>query len=119
MSIRAHPIPRHLLIHNAAHHYGVPTKDEWGNETYPDNRTLTNVRFEPSGKIVLDRGVSGANTEIRLSAVMFYDVQNSRPQDVTFQYGDSIVFGGQAYRVVSIDKLYDGAVLHHLEVGLV
>lgn len=116
--MKARQIPRHLLIHSATHHYGPPANDDWGNPTWPNSRTLSNVRFEPSGRVVMDRAVDG-NTEIRLSALMFYDAQNSDPTGVNFAFGDRIVFDGQQYRVVSVDKLYDGAAFHHAEIGVV
>jgi hypothetical protein len=110
-------IPKHLLIHSVTHQYGPPVNDDWGNPTWPNTRTLTRVRVEPSGKIVLDRSTD-ANTEIRLSALMFYDAVNSSPQGVAFAYGDKVTFDGQQYRVASIDRLYDGMAFHHLEIGL-
>lgn len=115
MPVRARPIPRHLLIHSATHYYGTPTKDTWGNVTYPSNQALTHVRFEPSGKLVKTKD----NTELRLSMLMIYDEVNSAPQGAIFDHGDKITFGGRSYRVEVIDLLYDGERLHHKEIGLV
>lgn len=115
---RALPIPRNVLIHSAAHMYGEPTLDEWSNPVFPNTQMLECVRIEPSGKMVTGMRSEPPNTEIRLAAVLFYDAVNSMPHDVSFQYGDRIQFD-RPYTVAAIEKLYDGEVLHHIEVGLV
>lgn len=119
MAVKAKPIPKHLLIHSATHEYGRPVQDDNGNDVWPSSQGLERVRVEPSGKLVLDRNLSRQNNEVRLSMLMFFDARNSVPTGIEFEHGDRIVWGGQPYRVASIDKLYDGTNFHHFEIGLV
>lgn len=112
-------IPRRLLIHSATHYYGDTIKDDWGNETHASNRQLLRVRFEPSNKVITTEAASRTNSEVRLSAVMFYDARNSNPTGITFEIGDEIQFSGKRYRVQLIDMLYDDSIFHHAELGLI
>jgi len=109
------PIPRHLLIHSAEQQYGKSVRDDDGNESWPLSRQLTQIRFEPSKKMI----TTSSNTEIRLSMIMFYDQVNSRPASVRFKTGDCIVWHNRAFRVVDVEYLYDQNTLHHQEIGLV
>lgn len=118
-SFRGKPIPKKLLMHLARHEYGTPVSDANGNYTWPSFRYIAYVRFEPSGKVILDRSIANDNTEIRLTLLMFYDEHNSNPKNISFNFGDRIIWQNKPYRIVSIDLLYDGAALHHQEIGLV
>lgn len=110
------PIPRELLIHNATHKYGTPAQDDDGNYDWPNTRTLSRVRFEPSSKLVMTKD----NREVQLAALMFFDCHNSTPADTTFAVGDQIQqTGGATYEVVGVEPLYDISGLHHYEVLLV
>lgn len=107
-------IPRKLLMHTATHLWGK-TVDEWDNETYTQNRVLKRIRIEPSTS--LKRGKD--NNQVQLTAVLFYCPINSNPQGVEFDLDDRVTFDGNDYTIVNIDKLYDNAKLHHIELGLI
>lgn len=107
-------IPRQLLIHTVIHSRKA-SEDAWGKESYGEETALTFVRMEPSAKVVRDK--NGA--EVQLSAVLFWDCRNSRPEGFSFRLDDVIVFRGQKHKVITIDPLYDGRRLHHIELGVV
>ena len=75
---------------------------------------LTNVRVEPSSKIVIGKD----NVERQLSGVLFFDCRSSQPKNTVFTEGQRITFSKNDYRIVSIEPLYDDGRLHHYEVGL-
>ncbi len=107
------PIPKKLLIHNAI----LRTKeseDKWGNITPTTDIMLTHVRVEPFSRHVVTKD----NRQINLSATLFYDFKNSRPQMPIFQVGDRIIFDDKEYVIETIDKLYAMKKLHHIEMGL-
>lgn len=91
------------------------TEDLWGKETPGAEIILERVRVEPSSRIVRDK--NGA--EIQLSATLFYDCINSRPQGVLFQEDDMVLFNGQRHRVQTVESLYDEKRIHHYEMGLI
>lgn len=108
------PIPKSLLIHTVTLHKKI-NKDKWGKGALDQGVELSNVRMEPSGKIVRDKN----NAEIQLVAILFYDCKNSRPKDVVFKVDDLIAFNGVMHRVEVVEPLYDDKRLHHYELGLV
>lgn len=108
------PIPKKLLIHSVTLHKQA-TESAWGKETLDKGVELSNVRMEPSSRIV--RNKNGA--EVQLAAVLFYDCHNSKPSEMTFQEDDIILFNGQKHKVQTIEPLYDEKRLHHYEMGLI
>lgn len=106
-------IPKKLLIHTVTH--AKPDSDRWGEETLKDEQELTFVRMEPSSRVVRDKN----NAEVQLEATLFYDCRNSRPRGVQFQEDDIIIFNGQKYSVQTMEPLYAGKHLHHIEMGLI
>ena len=106
-------IPKRVLIHNATLN-STTSKDFWQNPT-SDPISLNFVRFEPTDKLVN----TSDNQEQQLVSIMFFDTRNSRPLNQEFNKNDTIVFNNKTYTVIQIDELYDGAKLHHLEIGLI
>lgn len=106
------PIPRSLLIHSAVL-YEV-TENAWQSETRTELAQLRHVRIEPSSRLT----VSKDDRSVEISATLFYDCRCSRPRAVEFREGQRLSFGGQLYRVESIELIYDNRRLHHLEIGL-
>lgn len=80
-----------------------------------EEKALKNVRMEPSSRVVRDKN----NAEIQLAATLFYDCRNSRPKDIRFEEDDIIIFNGQKHSVQTVEPLYDGNRLHHMEMGLI
>ncbi|MBQ7003366.1 MAG: hypothetical protein IJN57_05295 [Oscillospiraceae bacterium] len=107
------PIPKRLLIHSASLH-GV-TEDVWQKESLTTIAELCRIRIEPMTKLITDK----QNRQCTLSAMLLYDCRNSAPQGVQFEVGQKLLWNGTEYRVETVEPLYDGARLHHLEVGLV
>lgn len=107
------PIPKRLLIHSATLH--AVTEDAWQSETLTELAKLERVRIEPVSKLITDK----QNRQCTLSAVLFYDCRNSAPKAVQFETGQKLLWNGMEYRVETVEPLYDGGRLHHLEVGLV
>ena len=107
------PIPKKLLIHTVTRLERAT--DRWGEETLKEKEIIKRVRIEPSNKVVRDKN----NAEIQISATLFYDCKNSLPRDIQFSEDDIIVFNGQKHKVQTIEPLYDGERLHHIEMGLV
>lgn len=108
-------IPKHLLIHQVTYHKQIS-----GNGFYDENSldagvVLTNVRMEPSTKVVRDKN----NSEIQLAATLFYDCKNSRPKKITFEVDDVIIFHDMKHQVKVAEPLYDDKRLHHYELGLI
>lgn len=107
------PIPKSLLIHTAEAITHGET-DMWNEQTENCRTKISFVRLEPSSALKLN----SQNEQIQLNAVLIFDCRNSRPRNFDFSSADRIEADGNQYRIVSIDKLYDGKKLHHLEVGL-
>lgn len=107
------PTPVSLLIHSAT--LQTAAKDRYQENTvYTTVANLTRIRVEPSSKQLL-----GANgTQKQLTAMLIFDVRNSRPTNPAFTAGQYLLFNGSEYRVESVDTLYDQRKLHHFEVGL-
>lgn len=89
--------------------------DRWGEETLKDEQELNYVRMEPSSKVVRDKN----NAEVQLAATLFYDCRNSRPKNIEFAVDDIIIFNGQKHSIQTVDPLYAGKRLHHIEMGLI
>ncbi len=87
----------------------------WQNQTLQTVADLKFVRFEPLSKLVTSKD----DRQITLSAVMFFDIKNSRPKNVTFYQGQKIEFNNVEYTVETIETLYDNQKLHHYELGLI
>lgn len=119
------PIPKNLLIHSAK----LITEfdpDRWGNSTAQGSEALESIRIEPSSEIITD----SFGSLLKLSAVLFFDSRNSRPQEINFALKGDIIsgktvnlqrveFGGRFYTVASVTPLFaDGNKIHHYEVGL-
>lgn len=107
------PIPKNLLTHSATYKH-TPVSDAWGHTTYTET-ALKQVRIEPSSALKLSKD----NRELQLKSVLFYDCRNSSPVGVEFAEGNKITFEGTDYNIASVDLLYDGARLHHVEAGLI
>lgn len=106
-------IPKNLLIHSAV--LQSVTEDKWQSETTENIAELKKIRIDPSSKLV----TSNDNRQITLSAVLFFDLRNSRPMNILFEHGQKILFGGNIYTIETIEKLYDDKKLHHYELGLI
>ena len=106
------PIPKCLLIHSATLKKPTGT-DEFQNKTY-NEILLSFVRFEP----VTQTRKTKDNTEGALSGTMYYDRVNSQPRGAQFELGDRVIFNGTDYEVRTVERLFDGRGLHHLEIGL-
>lgn len=107
-------IPKYLLIHTVTL-CKVFDEDRWGKVTLDDGIKIKLVRMEPSKQIIRDKN----NAEIQLSATLFYDCRNSRPQDAEFSLDDVVYFHGEKYQIKSVEPLYDDGRLHHYEMGLI
>ncbi len=107
-------MPRYLLIHEVTL-CKVFDEDRWGKVILDDSVRIKFVRIEPSKQIIRDKN----NAEIQLSATLFYDCRNSRPQDAEFSLDDVIYFHGEKYQIKLVEPLYDDERLHHYEIGLV
>ncbi len=119
------PIPKKLLIHSAKLITEFDT-DKWGNSTTQSEEILENIRIEPSSEIITD----SFGTALKLSAVLFFDGRNSRPQEINFALKGDVMsgktvkiqrveFGGRLFTVASVTPLFaDGNKIHHYEVGL-
>ncbi len=107
------PIPKHLLIHSAKA-VKLSEPDTWNNRADETVTELSNVRVEPSSSLTITKD----NRQVKLSAVLFFDIVNSKPAGFDFSETDIIETLGNRYEVISVDKLYDERGLHHYEVGL-
>lgn len=108
------PMPKALLIHSAKL-LEVSKGNTWQSEETTETATLKNIRIEPLSKLVTAKD----NTQVTLTAVLFYDCKNSRPSGVAFKQGQKVVFNGVEHIVETIEPLYDGQKLHHYELGLI
>lgn len=107
------PIPLSALCHSVALLSGITT-DRFQNETVGSETTIRNVRVSPSSKRISTKD----NTQVTLSALLFVDMQHSKPI-VSFSEADRIVFQGTSYRIVEIKPVYDFNQIHHYEIGLI
>lgn len=112
MKIR--PIPKKLLVHSAML-YKMIEEDRWGKSHLDDGIALEKIKIEPTTQIVRDAN----NAEVQLSAMLFFDCENSRPKGTAFQVDDIIVFNSEGFRVKTVEPLYAETTPHHYEVGLI
>lgn len=108
-------IPKKLLIHSAAVYQEAKTGSGWNGATMKLIGQLTHVRIEPSSRVVRDKN----NREQQLAATLFFDCKNSRNTANELQEDLIADFGGDKYRIVSVEPLYDRRRLHHYELGMV
>ena len=108
------PIPRSLLIHTAT--LEEAERDAYGDATYTTLATLSMVRVEPVTRQVL----TGTDTQTQLTLLLMVDAKNSSPQaeNLRIATGQHVTWGGMRYRVETVERLFDGRRLHHMEVGL-
>ncbi|MCM1578056.1 MAG: minor capsid protein [Ruminococcus sp.] len=109
-------IPEEVLIHrcvlNRYKNGGVFGKGELEESIMLENVRLSAVRKRRADK-------NGGREE--KSGVLYFDCQNSRPEDVEFMgdgYRSEIIFGGESYEVTGVRYIYGLTRLHHLEVIL-
>lgn len=108
------PIPKMLLIHSATL-LTVSNDNQWQEEQTETTKFLKKIRIEPSSRLITTKD----NRQVTLLAVMFYDCKVSRPQNVSFQHGQHVLWNGIEYKIETIEPLYDGRKLHHYELGLI
>lgn len=106
-------IPKNLLIHSAVLQSSAENK--WQSEIRETIAELKKIRIEPSSKLVTSKD----NRQITLSAVLFFDLRNSRPAGISFKHGQKILFNGNTYTIETIEELFDNRKLHHYELGLI
>ena len=104
-------IPKSVLIHNVEY-IKKSNKDKFGVSIILSKTKINNVRIEFINKQILSK----TNTQITLSALLFYDVRNSHPPH-NFVVGDEIIFNNQKYIIETVEQIYTNK-LHHLEIGL-
>lgn len=112
VDIRA--IPKNLLIHTVLLKK-IEESDRWGKVQLDNGTELKYARMEPSSKIIRDKN----SAEIQLTATLFYDCKNSRPQNVMFRTDDIVVFNDMKHQIKTVEPLFDGKKLHHYEIGLI
>jgi len=115
----ARPIQKRLLIHSGVLVTGG-TNDIWQNTSGTTEVNLENIRFDNTDKIVK----SPSNVERKLTAIMFFDVKNSKPKGQVFEKNQIIKFQTEFLplaerRIETIEEVYDGKKLHHYEIGVV
>lgn len=106
------PIPKSLLIHSATlRRPDLP--DAWG-----DCRTvsvpLAFIRIEPCTKFILDK----TQRQVQTTAVLFFDCHHSQPSGLKFREGDKVDWQGREYEIQTVEPLYAGRRLHHMELML-
>ena len=106
------PIPRVLLPHAVT--LARATVGERGALALTAVAALSYVRLDTSETETL----TDDDTQRGRSAVLFYDVRNSCPRGVAFAPGQYVLQGNRRYRVETVEPLYDGARLHHIEITL-
>ncbi len=106
-------IPRKLLIHSAEIFTPI-SEDSFGNIVYSDGVRVEYVRIDSTEAV----GFNGMKKSDGYSAVMIYDIKNSRPQNFKFTTGQKVVFDGYTAFVVSVSEFYEKTGLHHIEIGL-
>lgn len=108
-------IPKELLIHCVKLFKTKREDDFWEEDVAKTGTPVSDVRIEPSAKIVRDKN----NAEIQLAATLFYDCKNSKPRGICFSVDDMVIFNGQKFRIQVVEPLYDRKKLHHYELGLI
>lgn len=90
------------------------SRDEWDKSVY-EERTLENV--------CIRTGISGeenvGSEENIPFGVLYFDGEKSRPNGTEFiPLKQTVVFGGQEFRVLSAERFCFGGKLHHMKVRL-
>lgn len=107
-------IPKKLLIHTVTLSKKKDV-DRWGKTMFENKHEIMYVRMEPTKQITRDKN----NSEIQLSAILFFDCMNSRPRNIEFAVDDIVVFNDEIFQIKVIEPLYDEKRLHHYELGLI
>lgn len=107
-------IPKNLLIHSAVLSE-VSTDNTWQEEEKTVVAELSKIRIDTTSELVTTKD----NRQVTLSAVLFYDCRNSRPKNLTFKQGQSVLWNDTEYVIETVEPLYDGRKLHHYELGLI
>lgn len=108
------PISKRFLIHSATLKT-AETRDKWDKVISATDVPLTFIRVDETNKLVQ----SSTNMEEQLTAIVFYDTINSRPQNVTFVKDQILVYNGDERRIKTIEPMYDNSRLHHYEIGII
>lgn len=110
------PIPRELLIHrcvlNRYRDGGI-----FGNGELISSVILSNVRC----RAACSKKSSSEGERIEKSGVLYFDCENSSPEDAVFLSDgcrSEVVFEGEVYAVTGVRYIYGTTGLHHLEVAL-
>ncbi len=107
------PIPKSLLIHFAT--LSKKTTDNWGNNKLSAPVQLSHIRIEPSHSLITTKD----NNREQLKATLIYDCRNSFPRGIDFNIDDVVAFNDIQYQVNFVEPYYDGAKIHHYEIGMV
>lgn len=117
------PIPSRILAHSITLKTCAAT-DVWQNPAFVDT-AVNKVCMQPTHETRRTRD----NTEVVLRSLLFADAVRSVPaldyESLQIQSESNgkpmqLVFNGNTYTVLTIDKLYDDTGrLHHWELGLV
>ncbi|MCE5344519.1 MAG: putative minor capsid protein [Eubacteriales bacterium] len=106
------PIPRALLIHTATLLTGA--SDAWQSGESAPLAQLRYVRVEPRAAQTRTRD----DTRAEPAALLLYDARHSLPPNVAFTPGQFVLFQGVRYSVDTVEALYDGRRMHHVELTL-
>lgn len=109
-------IPRELLCHSC-------TLEVYGRDGIFGERLLLSKTSISGVRISHYRDYrSSVSGEVYpYGGVMYYDCQNSSPENISFMGNDTvgvIIFGGLEYRILGIKYIYAENNLHHLEIEL-
>jgi len=107
-------IPKNLLIHSAVLSE-ISTDNTWQEEEKTVVAELSKIRIDTTSELVTTKD----NRQVTLSAELFYDCRNSRPKNLTFKQGQSVLWNDMEYVIETVEPLYDGRKLHHYELGLI
>ncbi|MCC2397548.1 minor capsid protein [Bacillus cereus] len=110
----AKPIKRSLLIHEVTYQEYQVDNSGWGGDegSYGNPITVRNVRVEQLEKLLR----SSTGDSVVYQNTLFWDAYHSTP--IAFKQKDKVIFNGTEYTVESINTLYDGKRIHHLEIVL-
>lgn len=99
------PIPKELLTHSAV------AKRVAANTT----TALTRIRFEKKAS----RGYSKDGAANSVSAVLYFDCENSKPEGFVFTDDMIILHEEQAYAIHTLNAVMGQSDVHHYRVELV
>lgn len=107
------PIPRSMLPHSAELKH-ISAMDKWGKAEYTVI-ALEYIRIEP----IYARSFSLAANDPKAKARLYFDAVNSLPRGISFETGDTIVFGSEEFVITEVKPFSaDMAAIHHYEVML-